>query len=344
MDDADARRALLQMIFGFFPAKAVNVAAELGLADRLAAGPRRSDDLAAETGTHPPSLYRLMRALAYLRVLDETGPGEFALGPFGGPLRSDAADSVHALALLFAGDTCWRPWGELAFSVRTGQPSFDEVFGVPAFEYMERDPELAAMFNRAMSEGTRQVAASVPQVFDFGRFSTVVDVGGGDGTLLAAVLSAEPGVSGVVFDLPAGSKEARARMEVAGVAERCEVVTGDFFSSVPEGADCYLMKSVIHDWDDDRCVTILRNCRRAMAPEGCVLVVEPILPARVEPSPALLGLLMSDLNMLACAGGRERTEDEFRTLFAAAGFTMGRVVDTPAPSIYSIIEGTPAVA
>jgi len=340
--EATARRALLQMVFGFFPAKAVNVAAELGIADHVAGGPRPVQDLAAVTGSDPASLRRLLRALAFLGVLSEPEPGMFGLGPLGGPLRSTADGSVRSLSQLFGGDMVWRSWGDLAASVRTGATAFDDLFGMSAFEYMAANPEVAAMFNEAMAEGTRMVVPGIVEAYDFAPFTTIADLGGGDGTLVAAVLAATPGLQGILFDVPAGSRDAKRVLEAAGVNDRCEVVVGDFFDAVPAGVDCYLLKSVIHDWDDQRCASILANCRREIDEDGRVLIVEGILPPRAEPSPALLGLVMSDLNMLVCAGGRERTTEDFRALLVDSGFELGRVVAVPGPTNYSILEAVPA--
>jgi len=339
--DPGARLALLQMIFGFFPAKAVNVAAELGLADHVAAGPRRIDDLASTTGCDAGSLRRLLRALAFLGVLSEPEPGLFGLGPLGGPLRTTASGSVRSLSLLFGGDMVWRSWGDLAASVRTGDIAFDDVFGMSAFEYMAANPDVAEMFNQAMSEGTRMVTPGIVDAYDFAQFTTVADLGGNDGTLLAAVLAANPGLHGILFDVPAGSREAKRVLEAAGVQDRCELVVGDFFEAVPRGVDCFMLKSVIHDWDDHRSGSILANCRRAIDAEGRLLIVEGILPPRAEQIPALSGLVMSDLNMLVCAGGRERTEDDFRSLLADSGFELIRVTPIEGPTNYCIIESVP---
>lgn len=317
------------------------MAAELAIADHLADGPRTTGELAEATATHAPTLHRLLRALAFLGVLEEPTEGRFALAEMGQALRSDVPGSLRALCRLFPSDTSWRAWGELLASVRTGDTGWDRVFDVSAFEYMAARPEMSTMFNRAMSDGTRAMAASVPRAYDFSRFERLVDVGGGDGTLLAVVLTANPGLRGTVFDLAAGLAKAADRLGEAGVADRADLVEGDFFTAVPP-ADGYLIKSVLHDWGDDRCVAILSSCRRAITEGGRVLVIEGLLPPRAEPDPALFGLVMSDLNMLACTGGRERTEDEFRSLFEAADFTLASVSDNLPPTVYRLLEGIPA--
>jgi orsellinic acid C2-O-methyltransferase len=329
---------LLQMIFGFFPTQVLYVAARLRVPDLVAAGAMSSEELAEATGTHPPSLYRLLRALAYLGILEETEPSCFGLTELGAPLRSDAAESVWATTLLFCGDGVWRSWGELLISVRTGETAFDKSSGTEPFAHFAENPEASETFNQAMSEGTRRDAPGIIRSYDFGQFQTLVDVGGGDGTLLAAILGANPGLHGVLFDSASGLAQAPNRLEAGRVGDRCQLVEGDFFASVPGDADAYILKSVIHDWDDERCVTILKNCHRSMAGGAKVLIVEPVLPPTVEPSFTRLGVIMSDLNMLLNTGGRERTEAEFATLLRSAGLELTAVVPTPPPSVYSIIE------
>jgi hypothetical protein len=340
--DPKTRGLLMQLIFGFFPSAVIYVAARLKIPDLLAAGPKRSEELAGLTGTHAPSLYRLLRALAYLGILEETGSGSFGLTDLGQPLRSDVPGSVWATSLLFGGEGVWRSWGELLSGVRSGEMVYRRIFGMEPFENQADDPEAAAMFNRAMSEGTRETAPAVIGVFDFTSFGTLVDVGGGDGTLLTAIVAATPGLRGVLFDTAAGVAQAPERLEAAGVADRCQIVEGDFFQAVPDGGDAYIMKSIIHDWDDDRCVTILGNCRRAMADGGKVLIVEPVLPPKVEPSFTVLGTIMSDINMLLVTGGKERTEAEFAEVLRSAGLQLTSVAPTPPPSVYSVIEAVGA--
>jgi orsellinic acid C2-O-methyltransferase len=335
-----SRPSLLDLAFGYMPAQILATAARLGLADHLAAGIRTSEELAAATGAHQPSLYRLLRAMACLGLVTEDSPGTFSLAPAGVPLRSDVPESMRALVMLFCGAEVWRAWGELEYSVRTGHTGWQKATGMTPFEFMAQHPELAATFNAAMADHTRSVAPAIVAGYDFGRFETVVDVGGGDGTLLAAILVAAPGVRGMLFDLPSGADTAPKILADAGVADRCEIVTGDFFASVPPGADCYLLKSVIHDWDDEQATAILRNCRAALPEHGRLLVVEPVLPASVDPS--VRAAVMSDLNMLVNTGGRERTEPEFRALFAAAGLDLTDVLGPLGDTNYRILEGTPS--
>ncbi len=329
---------LLDTVFGYAPAQIIHVAARLGIADQLAGGALASTELAAATETHPPSMYRLLRALACFGVVTEVEPDRFELTAAGASLRTAAPDSIRALVLLFCGDEVWRSWGELEYSVRTGKPAWEHVTGMPSFEFFAQHPAQSATFNAAMADHTRSVTPAIIASYDFSRFGTLVDVGGGDGTLIAAVLDATPGLRGVLFDLPAGVEMAAKILDAAGVADRCDVVTGDFFASVPEGADAYLLKSVIHDWDDERAVEILCSCRRAMPAASTLLVIEPVLPPRVD-SPEVTGTVLSDINMLVNTGGRERSEEEFRALHSAAGFELTAVMGVGAG--YRVLEGSP---
>ena len=334
--------ALMPLINGFMASRVVHVAAELGIADLLAEGAKSSEILARETGTHAPSLHRLLRALASLGVIDEAEPDRFALTALGVQLRTGVADSVRNLALMFGSERAWRSWGELRHSIRTGAPAMPHVFGMDSFDYLAAHPKEAAVFNEAMAEITRQVAGAAVAVYDFARFSTIVDVGGGNGALIAAIASAAPTLRGIVFDSPSGSAEASRELEASGLAERCEVRTGDFFRSVPGGADAYILKNVIHDWDDERSLTILRNCRQAISADGRLLLIERVTPAQIGASAGHRRWAMVDLHMLVMLGGRERTEAEFQALFAAAGFQWQRTLSLPGTTGFSLIEAIPA--
>ena len=329
---------LQQLVFGFFPSAVLSVATRLRIPDLVANGPKSSDDLAEATSTHPPSLYRLLRALAYLGILEETEPGHFGLTDMGALLRSDVPDSMWATTQLFCGEHVWRAWGDLMAGVETGRPSYERGIVAEPFE----NPEGSRNFNQAMSEGTLREAPGIIGSYDFAQFSTIVDVGGGDGALLTSILANTPALQGILVDTGPGLAESSERLRAAGVADRCEGVMGDFFDTVPAGADAYIMKSVIHDWDDERCITILSNCRQAMKADGKVLVVEPVVPETVKPSFALLGVMMSDLNMLVNTGGKERTEEEFASLLRAADLEPTGVSRVPKPSTLSVIEGVVA--
>ena len=327
--------ALLQAIVDYPSAQVVHAAARLGLADLLADGPRSVDDLAAATGTHAPSLARLVRALAALGALAEVGGGRVELTPLGAPLRSDVPGSVRDAVLFLAGEWYWRAWGGLLHSVRTGEPAFPAVHGTTAWDYRARHPEEGAIFDAAMTGISGMAADAVARSYDFSRIGVLADVGGGHGELLAAILAAHPSMRGILFDQPQVVAGARRLLERAGVADRCEVVGGSFFEAVPGGADAYLLKSVIHDWDDPEAAAILRACRAAVGDKGRLLVVERVVGPPNEPDPAKF----SDLNMLVELGGRERTAEEYRDLLAGAGFRLVGV--TPTGSPFEVVEAAP---
>jgi hypothetical protein len=332
----DSAAALRQLIMGFRATQLVAVAARLGVADRLARGPRTARELAADVDAHPEALHRLLRALASLGVFAETADGAFALTPLAEPLRADAAGSLRATAVLYGDEWLWRAYGRLLHSVRTGRPAFDDVHGEPIFAYLDRHPAAEAVFADAMSGFTERESAAVAEAYDFSRAATVVDVGGGQGALVAALLRRHPRLSGVVYDRAPAVAEARRRLAEAGLAARARGVAGDFFAAVPPGGDVYLLKSVIHDWDDAAAVAILRRCRAAMADSARLLVAERVVPPGNGASEAKL----FDVNMLVVTGGKERTEREHRALLAAAGLALVRVHPTPSP--LTLLEAEPA--
>lgn len=334
-----ARHALVSMIFGSMAAQVVAACVELGVPDALGDGDRSADEVAAACGALPRTTLRLLRAATALGLLEERGD-RFAATALGALLRSDAPGSLHAFARVFTDPVLLRAWHRLGDGVRTGATAFDEEFGTSFFDHLRSRPDLAAAFNAAMSQGTHVVSRLLPDAHDFGRYDVVVDVGGGDGTLLAAVLGRHAGPRGVLFDTATGSAEAHRVLAAAGVAARCEVVTGDFFDSVPAGADAVLLKSVLHDWDDDRAGTVLRHCRAALPAHGRLLVVEPVLPDSV-PDGASPVIYLSDLNMLVNLGGQERTRGEYEELLAANGFTATTVTALP-PSGFSLVEAVPS--
>src|SRR3954469_23235453 len=295
--------ALLQLVFGKGVSMAVSVAAKLRVADLLADGPRTLDDLAARTGTHAPTLYRILRTLSAAGVFAEQADGRFALTPMGEYLRTGVEGSLRGLADMFGSDWSWRPWGQLLEAVRTGRTSFDSVFGEPVFDYLARHPDESAVFNEAMTGFSSKIAPAVAEAYDFSAFGTIVDVGGGHGVLLNTILRAYPGVNGIVFDAPHVVVGAEDAIREAGLAGRCRAVGGDFFQSVPAGGDAYLMKHIIHDWPDDKATTILRNCRKGVNPGGKLLLVELLI---VPGNAADLGKVI-DLEMLVIASGQERT-------------------------------------
>ena len=327
---------LSRMITSYWVPQSIHAAAELGIADALAGGPKRSEEIARAVDANPDAVHRLLRALVALELCAVGDDGAFALTPLGACLRSDTSDSVRAWALLLGSEQHWRSWGRLVDCIRTGR-SVPELEGRDTWVEPSNDPGASTNFNQSMVQLTRHIAGAVAVSYDFSAFRTIVDVGGGFGALLPPILKANPELRGIVFDLPRCRDGARALAEKTGVAGRCEFVGGDFFTDSLPTADAYIIKSVIHDWDDERSVAILRTIRAAMGPEARLLVVEPILPERPESSPFDAMLAHTDLNMLVVTGGRERTEADFRTLIERAGLRTTRVLPTPATM--SIIEG-----
>ena len=327
---------LFQMVTGYYISRAIYVAATLGIADLLAHGPQPSSTLAKATGTHAESLSRVLRLLASVGVFTEQDDRCFALTPLGECLRTGVPGSMRSAAILFAGIT-QEAWRDLLYSERTGEPAFHHVFGMDSFSYMAQHPEEAANFDEAMADFTKGIAIAVAATYDFSQFGTIVDVGGGNGMFLEAVLKAHPTLRGVLFDMPHVAERAQQRIEAVGLAERCKAVGGDFFLEVPSGGEAYILKHVIHDWGDARAVTILKNCHRAMGPQGKLLIVEGVYPSHIDQSDASRGAASNDVNMLVCTGGRQRSEAEFRSLYGAAGFTLTRIVPIQARS--SVIEG-----
>jgi SAM-dependent methyltransferase len=336
--DLGPRAALVALTQSGALSQAVRVAAELKLADLLAAGPKRPAELAQATETDLPSLHRLLRALASLGCCAETEDGAFALTPTGALLRSHAAGSLRSW-ILWSCKYQWPVWEDLLHSVRTGESARNRITGTDGFGHLVRDPEAAAVFNDAMVEMTRLIAAEVIRVYDFGKARRIVDIGGGFGALLTSVLAANPAARGTLLDLPHAIEGARAQLARAGLAMRCDCVAGDFFAAIPGGADVYLMKSIIHDWDDARSAAILANCRRAMPPGGKLLLIERLMPPRMDTSPGHRAAAWSDLTMLIGSGGQERTEREFAALLEAAGLRLVRVIATAVD--YCILEALP---
>jgi O-methyltransferase domain/Dimerisation domain len=333
-DDTAARRALHERIAGKWISQAIAVGAELGIPDILKDGPCSVAEIANAAGASEDAVRRLLRALASVSILSSEPDGRFALTASGSYLRSDVPGSLRGWARFVGHAVTWRPWGELAYSVRTGKPAFDHVFGSPIFDYFSRHPDAAAVGNQAMTSTSAIDADAVVQAYDFSGIRTLVDVGGGQGLLLAAILKANPHMRGILFELPHVIGGAAAVLKREGVTDRCELVSGDFFHSVPAGGDAYLLKLVIHDWDDDRAVQILRNCHQVMRPRTPLLLVDHVLRPGDEPD---FGKFV-DLEMLVLTtGGRERFEQEFRDLFEKAGFKLTQITRTASPK--SVIEG-----
>jgi hypothetical protein len=325
---------LMKLLGGFAISQSLHVAARLNLADLLAEGARTVDELARETGTQAGPLYRVMRLLAGAGVFRQEVNRSFSLGPVGQVLRTEGPGSMHAMALHLCEAPSWRAWGDLLHTVKTGETAFAHANGAEVFPYYAAHPESAEPFNRAMTEMSAAVAEAVVRAYDFSGFERIVDVGGGHGHLLAAIMRENPSARGIVFDQPEVVEGARGA--VAELAGRLEAVGGDFFAAVPAGGDAYLLKHIIHDWDEERALTILRNIRAAMKPEARLLLVEWVVPEGDEPSMAKLG----DVHMMVMTGGQERTAEEYGQLFERAGFRLTRIVETE--SQMAVIEGVKA--
>ena len=319
--------AMLQMITGFWVSRAIYVAAKLGLADLLKDSPKTADELARLTGTHSPSLYRALRALASVGVFADDGQGRFVQTTLSETLRSDAPGSLRAMAIVELGQEHFPAWGNLMHSVKTGEIAFDNLFKQSAWEYYARNPEDASNFNESMRGLTEMINVAVLEAYNFSGVDKLVDVAGGTGGLISAILAAHPRVRGVLFDLPHVIAEAGPLLDAAGVRDRCETSAGDFFRSVPEGGDAYVMKWIIHDWDDEKSTAILKNIHRAMDENGKLLLIEMVVSEGNQPD---LSKFM-DLEMMVMTGGRERTEAEFNSLLAASGFKLTRVIRTTFP-------------
>jgi hypothetical protein len=323
-----------QMLTGYWMTQSIYVAAKLGLADLLKDGPRSVDQLASASGAHAPSLFRLLRGLSSVGMFAEKEPRIFVLTPLAECLRRDLPGSQWALAMM-SGEEHYRAFGDMLYSVRTGKPAFDHVYGAPVFDFLSAHPEQSTLFDAAMVGVHGRETAAMLEVYDFADVPILADVGGGNGSLLTTVLKKYPAMKGMLYDLPGTVGRSKETIQASGVGDRLRVVEGSFFEAIPTGADAYLMRHIIHDWDDERSITILQNVHRAMAATGKLLVVETVIQPGNEND---FGKLL-DLVMLVIPGGKERTEDEYRKLFAAAGFRLTRVV--PAVGV-CVIEGRKA--
>jgi hypothetical protein len=322
---------MLQIISGFWISRSIYVIAKLGIPDLLKSGPKTAGELASATNMHAPSLFRIMRALASVGVLSSEGE-RFALTPLSETLVTDAPGSLRWFAVSELGQEHYPAWGNLMQSVKTGEIAFDHFFGMDIWKYFQQNPEDAAVFNDSMSGMTAVANEEITKRYDFSGFEKIVDVGGGHGGLITSILKKNPQTKGVLFDAAEVIEGARSKIEAAGLADRCETVSGDFFKAVPPGGDVYIMKWIIHDWDDEKATTILRHCRNQMQSNGKLILVDCVVPEGDEPHFSKF----IDLNMLIMTGGKERTEKEFEKLLAGAGFKLLRVIPTDNP--YSIVE------
>jgi len=330
-----AQEQMLQIVTGFWMSRAVYVFAKLGIADLLQSGPKTPEELAEASGTHAPSLFRILRALASAGIVKTEDNGRFALTPLSETLVTGVPGSVRWFIVSELGQEHYPAWGNLMHSVKTGEIAFDNHFGIDIWKYFQQNPEDAAVFNDSMSGMTAAVNEAITSLYDFSQFKKVVDVGGGHGALITSILQKNPQTKGMLLDAPEVVEGAGPRLEAAGVADRCEVVAGNFFEAVPAGGNAYIMKWIIHDWDDEKAITILKNCRTHMQPDDRLIVVDAVVPEGNEPDFSKT----FDLNMMVMTGGKERTAAEFEKLFAAAGFELLRVTPTDLPT--AIVEGQP---
>lgn len=327
---------LIQMGAASWVSAVVYAAAKLAIADHLAAEPKSAVELADTTRMHAPSLHRLMRTLAGLGILTERDAQRFALTPLGEALKTGAPGSARATLMAFCGPAFWHSWEEILYSLETGNTGFEKACGTSFFEHLAQHPEEASYFSEAMVGFHGAEPPAVAKAYDFSGIKTVVDVGGATGNMLAAILSRHGGPRGVLFDRPHVVRDAPALLKARGVEGRVTIEAGDFFETVPAGGDAYLLSHVIHDWNEDQCLTILGHCRNVIKPQGCLLIVETVLPTGDAPHQGKV----QDMVMLVVAGGQERTEAEYASLLGKAGFRLSRVV--PTESVVSVVEALPA--
>ncbi len=333
MTAPDTSIELVRLINGYQVSQALHVAATLGVADQLKDGPKSYDAVAQACGAHPTSLYRLLRALATVGVFHETGNKEFSLTPLGVCLTSDALGSRRNYARWIGTPGQWRSWGNLLHSIKSGESASQFTHGMDAWTYRKQNPEEQAVFDSAMTGNSRSEAQAVIEAYDFSRFGCIVDVGGGQGLLLKEILLACPATRGILFDQPQVIASADQVLASAGLAQRCQIVAGSFFKSVPDDGDVYVMKVILHDWDDCTSIDILQTCRRAMSPTATLIVIERVVgPPNENPEGKF-----SDLNMMVQYAALERTRQEFHNLLKSGGFEMTEVVPTRSP--LSIIVG-----
>lgn len=323
---------LMQMLFGAQMQRSVCLAARLGIPDLLAEREQTAEELAEKTSMHAPSLYRLLRTLASIGIFSETADRKFELTPISALLRGNAPNSVRDFAVMMGEDWIWQAWGELPYSVKTGDVAHEKVQGMGSFDFFQKNEEAGKVFNAAMTNFTQAIIPAVTEAYDFSGVSKLVDVAGGHGLLLAGILKATPHLQGVLFDLPFVIEGAGELLKKEDVSDRVELASGDFFESLPAGADAYMMKHIIHDWNDDDSIKILQNIRTAMNENGKVLIIEMVIPEGNEPHPSKA----LDILMLVMEGGKERTRDEYRKLLDASGFRLARIIPTKSP--YSVIE------
>jgi hypothetical protein len=330
-----AHAGMFQLLSGVYVVGALSCLARLGIPDLVEHGPKSAEELAAQVGADPRALYRLMRATACVGVLSEGPDGKFSETPLSAVLRSNANPSLRGFAAMHSREWHGLGWSQLDYCVRTGKQALDKVYGMPIFQYFEQHPEEAQIFNQAMSDLSAIDGPAVADAYSFGEIRSIVDVGGGHGFLLATILARNPHLKGTLYDTPhvvAGAKDGPLKL----LTERCTLTSGDMFTSVPARADAYIMKHIIHDWPDELCIKILRACRNGVNSGGKLLVMDNVIQPGNDFAPGKF----LDIQMLIFPGGCERTEKQFRDLFAAAGWQLSRIIPTGVP--VSIVEGIPA--
>ena len=335
--DPSVRDRAFMLVSGFRATQLVRAVTELRIPDLVADGPRSAADLAEATGVMTGPLQRVLRALVSVGVFDEVDGGRFASTPVSDWFR-DRSGSMRGIALMLPAES-YRAFGDLMYSLKTGEPAFEHIYSMSRWEQLAQEPEESALFNSAMQFNTEAMRDAVASAYDFTGLRSVVDVGGGRGTLIAGLLKANPGLRGTVFDIETGLAETEAYLKKEGVHDRCAVKRGSFFDHVPSGHDAYVLKNIIHDWNDEKAAVILANCRKAMGRERRLILIERIVPPRSEYSAAARQLFMADMQMMVMLGGRERSLEEFRALLESAGFELTRVIPTESP--FQLIEAIP---
>lgn len=323
---------LVEMATAYWVSRVIHATAKINLADHLASTPRTADELAGPTGTHAPSLYRLMRTLASLGVLSEDSSHRFSLTEVGEALKSNAPGAAHATILTLASEWMSRGWEELPYSLQTGKPGLTKSLGMPIFDWLAKHPDEASRFSETMVGVHGQEPAAIAASCDFSVLPTIIDVGGATGNILCAILKRHTGVRGILYDLPHVVRDAPKFIEARGLSNRITIESGSFFEKIPAGGDAYLLSHIIHDWSEEQCLSILGNCRKAMKPGARLLIIEMVLPEGNTPHPGK----MLDMMMLVGPGGQERTEKEYGELLSKAGFKLIRVV--PTESAVSVVE------
>ena len=335
-DVPSPQAVLRQMVQGFMPAKSLQVAAELGIADLIAEKPKSADQLSTILGVHSESLYRLLRALTSLGIFKEISHNQFENTPLSEAFRTNVPGSMRDYLIFYPDDPFMLAVTKLLDVVKTGKPSFKDANGCEQWEYFQRHRESAERFNKGMAARTSQVISALLESYDFSQFKTLIDVGGGLGTVLASILSKFQQLHGCLYEQSSVVEGAKSFLEAQGVISRCNLISGDFFESVPKDFDAYLMKSIIHDWDDEKALAILKNCRASINKHGKLLLIERVIGQDDAP----LSVKWQDLYMMVIYGSRVRTEQEFRNLLRASDFELKKVIALPGPDD-AVIEAEP---